>query len=196
VKYCIFGGSFDPPHEGHLYLARSAMETFALNLMIWLPTPEPPHKEKPETAFHHRLAMARLAAQGLANQTASDVEEQLPRPNYSLNAIRALKTEYGIGHQWYFLMGADNWAIFPAWHHHEEILREVTLIVFPRQGFPLAAFPPEVLRLDLPEFPIASRSIRETLAKPGGIDSAQVPPGVLGYIQAHGLYGQKVRRPM
>ena len=196
MKYCIFGGSFDPPHEGHIHLARSAVETFAMNLMLWVPSPQPPHKDTPHTEFRHRLAMARLAALHLPNQAVSNVEEHLPRPNYSLDTIRALKAEYGSEHQWHFLIGADNWAIFPTWHRHEEVLREVTLIVFPRQSYSIGDLSPGVMRLDLPEYPVASRDIRETLAKPGGIDSAPVPQEVLGYIQAHGLYGQPVRRPM
>ena len=190
MKYCLFGGSFDPPHEGHRHLARTALETFRLDCMIWVPAASPPLKDVPRTPFAHRLAMARLLAAGLpGGHQVSDVEARLPTPSYSLQTIRALKAELGEDHAWHFLIGSDNWALFPKWHRWQDVLREVTLIVYPRQGHPLGQLPEGVLALDLPEIPWQSSAIRKTLAETRDFNAAGVPVELRGYISAHGLYG-------
>lgn len=193
MRYCIFGGAFDPPHAGHLYLARSARDALRLDTVFWVPTADPPHKSMPATPFSHRLAMVRLAVAGLEGQEASDVEDALPRPSYSLRTVQALKAQRGAGHAWHFLIGADNWDIIRSWHRWEELLREVTLVVFPRGGRPLADLPDGVLRLDLPEMDLEARAMRERLAATGDPEAAGVLPELRGYVVRHGLYGLRPR---
>lgn len=203
MRYCIFGGSFDPPHEGHRYLARSARDSLRLDRIFWVPSPDPPHKNRPQAPFRDRLAMVRLAIAGMPGQEASGIEETLPRPSYSIHTIAALKSAHGAGHAWHFLVGADNWDIIRTWHRWEDVLREVTMVVFPRGGRSLDGLPafapgsgkegPGVLRLDLPELGIESRRIREALAATGKADAAGVLPELKEYILAHGLYGTRGR---
>jgi nicotinate-nucleotide adenylyltransferase len=194
VRYCIFGGSFDPPHEGHRYLARSARETLALDKVIWVPSPDPPHKTKPSTPFADRLAMVRLAIAGMEGNEASAIEETLGTPSYSIHTIAALKALHkalhGKEHHWFFLIGADNWEIFTSWHRWEEVLKEATLVVFPRGGRDIGTLPPGVVRLDLPEMMAESSEIRSKLEETGDFDAAGVLPEIRDYIQSHGLYGQ------
>lgn len=188
MKYCIFGGSFDPPHEGHRHLARSASATLGLDRIFWVPAQDPPHKAKPDTPFEHRVAMARLAVADMPDQYVSDIESRLPSPSYSLNTIQAMKAEYGSNHAWHLLIGADNWAIFPTWHRWQDVLREATLVVYPRMGETLETLPPGVIGLPMAEIPGASSRIREILAATGDLERAGVLPALRGYIREHGLY--------
>jgi nicotinate-nucleotide adenylyltransferase len=193
VRYCIFGGSFDPPHAGHMYLARSARDSLRLDTVFWVPTADPPHKSKPSAAYRHRLAMVGLVLAGHEGQEASDVEETLPRPSYSLRTVQALKAQRGADHAWHFLIGADNWEIIRTWHRWEELLREVTMVVFPRGGRPLADLPEGVLRLDLPELDLEARAVRAKLAATGDPEAAGLPPELREYVVRHGLYGLSAR---
>lgn len=189
MNQCIFGGSFDPPHEGHRHLARAAGSAFALDRIFWVPSQDPPHKETPRTPFEHRLEMCRLAIAGLPGNEASGIEADLPRPSYSLNTIRALKARHAHpGDAWFFLIGADNWAIFPQWHQPAEVLKETRLIVYPREGFPLGPLPRGVDALEMDLMPVSSSGIRAALARGESPASAGVLPGIRGYIAAHGLY--------
>lgn len=188
MRYCIFGGSFDPPHAGHRYLARSARERLRLDTVLWVPAPDPPHKTKPGTSFHHRLEMVRLAIAGEAGHEASGIESTLPSPSYSIQTIEALKASYGRDHAWHFLIGADNWAIIRSWNRWEDVLREVTMIVFPRGGSRLEGLPPGTLRLDLPEMDIESSGIRRALAAGRSPEDAGLLPELRDYVTAQGLY--------
>jgi len=189
VKYCIFGGSFDPPHEGHRHLARTAFTSLQLDRVFWVPAQDPPHKTRPGTPFHQRVAMTRLAIAAMSGHSVSDLENHLPSPSYSLNTILAMKAEYGAEHAWHFLIGADNWAIFPSWHRPQDVLKEVTLVVYPRKGDLLGTLPDGVMRLDVPEIPGESRGIRAAIAATGNLEKAGVLPEIRGYIREQGLYG-------
>lgn len=189
MNHCIFGGSFDPPHEGHRHLARAAGAVFAVDHLYWVPAQDPPHKDAPGTPFRHRLEMCRLAIAGMPGNEASDIEAELPRPSYSLNTIRALKARRGSpGDVWFFLIGADNWAIFPQWHKPDEVLRETELIVYPRKGSTLGPLPPRVRALEFDLLPESSTGIRAALARGVPPEAAGVLPEIRGYIAEHGLY--------
>lgn len=188
MRYCIFGGSFDPPHAGHRYLARSARERLLLDTVFWVPAPDPPHKTKPGTSFHHRLEMVRLAIAGEAGQEASDIEARLPKPSYSIQTIGALKAAFGRDHAWHFLIGADNWAIIRSWKRWEDVLREVTMVVFPRSRTKLEGLPEGILKLDLPELDLDSSGIRRALAEGRSPEEAGLLPELRDYVAAEGLY--------
>jgi nicotinate-nucleotide adenylyltransferase len=189
VKYCIFGGSFDPPHEGHRHLAQSASASLGLDTVFWVPAQDPPHKTVPGTPFSHRLAMVRLAVAGMPAQAVSDIEARLPSPSYSINTIQAMKSEFGADHEWHFLIGADNWTIIETWHRWRDVLKEATMVVYPRQGHAVKDLPQGVVRLDLPEVPGESRRIREALSHGSEPAGAQVLAEIREYIRAQGLYG-------
>ena len=99
-----------------------------------------------------------------------------------------MKAEHGSGHAWHFLIGADNWAIFPTWHRWQEVLNEATLVVYPRKGETLGELPPGVVGLPMPEIPGESRRIREILAATGDMEKAGVLPSLRDYIRDQGLY--------
>lgn len=190
MKYCIFGGTFDPPHAGHRHIAEAAASKLELDKILWVPAQDPPLKAKPGTPFDHRLAMVRLVTASMPGNTVSDVESHLSSPSYSLNTIKALKHEMGSGHQWYFLIGSDNWSIFPTWHRWQDVLREVTMVVYAREGHAMGnKLPFGVQELNLPPVPGESKLIRESLEKTGDLEHAGVMPEIREYILKHGLYG-------
>jgi len=193
VKYCIFGGSFDPPHEGHRYLARSAIAALKLDGLIWIPAPDPPHKPAPSTPFSDRVAMVRLAITGIPRQSVSDIEASLPRPSFTINTVQALKAQLGAEHQWHVLVGSDNWTAFQSWHRWRDLLRAVTMVVFPRRGYPVGDLPSGVLSLDMPPLDAEGTRIRETLAATKDFEASGVLPEIRDYISARGLYGMKGR---
>jgi len=189
VNHCIFGGSFDPPHAGHRHLARAAGSAFAIDRLYWVPAQDSPHKTAPGTPFRHRLEMCRLAVAGMPGNEVSDVEAGLPKPSYSLNTIKAIKARnHRPGDAWFFLIGADNWAIFPRWHQPAEVLKETELIVYPREGFAIGSLPAGVRALDLDLLPESSSEIRAALARGESPEAAGVLPEIRGYIDEHGLY--------
>ncbi|MEO6095744.1 MAG: nicotinate (nicotinamide) nucleotide adenylyltransferase [Fibrobacteria bacterium] len=189
MKYCIFGGSFDPPHAGHRHLARAAAEALELDRIFWVPAQDPPHKAKPGTPFQNRVAMTRLAIADMPGNSVSEIEARLPSPSFSLNTILAMKSQHDAGHAWHFLIGADNWAIFPTWHRWQDVLNEATLVVYPRKGIPLAGLPQGVVGLACGEVAGQSTDIRDAISDAGSPEIPAVLPEIRAYIQAHGLYG-------
>jgi nicotinate-nucleotide adenylyltransferase len=138
--------------------------------------------------------MVRLAIAGMPGHEASGIEASLPSPNYSLNTIRALKALHARpGDAWFFLIGADNWTIFPQWHRPSEVLKEVTLAVYPREGSVIGPLPPGVRALEMELLPGRSSDIRAALAGGKPPAAAGVLPEIRDYLEAHGLYAQAER---
>ncbi len=189
MKYCIFGGTFDPPHTGHGYLAQCACDSLHFDKLFWVPSSVPPLKNIPQTPFQHRLEMVKRVIAGNRQFEVSDIEDRLSQPSYSLNTIRALKQELGPNHDWHFLIGADNWTLFPTWHQPESILKEVTLVVFPRKDHPIGPLPEKTLKLPMPEMQIESRMLREVLANSKDVNAAGIPEEIREYILINHLYG-------
>jgi nicotinate-nucleotide adenylyltransferase len=133
--------------------------------------------------------MVKALVENQPKQLVSDIEARLPSPSYSLHSIRALKSEYGREHTWYFLIGADNWAIFPSWYQYQDVMTEVTLVVFPRNGYPVSVLPKGVQNLEMATMEIGSTQIRQALAATHDFTLAKVPMEIRAYIQLNRLYG-------
>jgi len=120
--YGLFGGSFDPPHVGHLILASEAYAQLGLTRLLWILTPTPPHKlEKLISPVEHRLAMLQAAIAGNASFELSRVELDRPGPHYTLDTlqvIRAASPSAGL----VLLIGGDSLHDLPAWHRPAELV--------------------------------------------------------------------------
>jgi nicotinate-nucleotide adenylyltransferase len=188
LKLAIFGGTFDPIHEGHLALAREAAVRFHLDRVLFVPAAHPPHKEGVTHApYADRVRMAELACQGEARFEVSRLEEGTAR-SYSIDTIEKLRARLAPGDQLYFLIGADAFAEIRTWHRWRDVVRGVRFLVVSRPGHvyqsPLGV---EFDRIDDIEVPISSSDIRRALGSrqsPAGL-----PAAVLNYAVAHGLYG-------
>jgi nicotinate-nucleotide adenylyltransferase len=187
IRTAIFGGSFDPIHNGHIALARAVRDNGLANEVWFLITPLNPHKQgKQLTDENLRLQMAQAALADEEALTASDFEFSLPRPSYTINTLDALEKAYP-NREFLLLMGADNWRKIDKWYKSEEILARFGIIVYPRDGEEVPSLPPQARWLDSPLYDISSTEIRNTLAA-GGDMSQWLHPDVMELINQKKLY--------
>lgn len=121
----IFGGTFDPPHVGHLILAAEARDQLDLDSTIWVLTPDPPHKVGQEiSSIEHRLNMIHLAIGEDETFSLSRVDIDRPGPHYTVDTVRILKEQFP-DHELIYLMGGDSLQDLPNWYQPHEMLSTV-----------------------------------------------------------------------
>ncbi|MEA3326215.1 MAG: nicotinate-nucleotide adenylyltransferase [Chloroflexota bacterium] len=121
----VFGGTFDPPHVGHLILAAEARDQLNLDCTMWILTPDPPHKHgKKIASLEHRLAMVQLAIEGDESFFISFVDIDRPGPHYTVDTVKLIRQEY-LDCEIFYLMGGDSLKDFADWYKPEEILETV-----------------------------------------------------------------------
>ena len=186
MKIGILGGSFDPPHFGHLLVARQAREIVHLD-EIWL-MPYFAHNWDPTvSAAAHRLAMTRrIEEPGI---TVSDVEIKHQQKNYTIETVRRLKSKYA--HEFFWIIGSDILPEFQRWKDWEQLEREVSFLVFPRNGHSIPSELPRGFQaINSPELVtsnLSSTIVRNRLTK-GLSVVGLIPQGVIDYIEKHKLY--------
>ncbi len=131
-KIGLFFGSFNPIHIGHIILANHFVENTDLNEVWFVVTPHNPHKKKQSLlSDFHRLSMVRLAVENYPKLKASNIEFDLPQPNYTINTLTFLKEKHP-DFDFAVLMGQDNLASFHKWKNFEAILEYYKIYVYPR----------------------------------------------------------------
>lgn len=183
MKIGLFGGSFNPIHNAHVKLASTICKEAGLDEVWFLVTPHNPLKRQEGLMDENdRLAMVRIALEKEPNLKASDYEFHLERPSYTWNTIQHLSEDYP-ENEFYIIIGGDNWQIFHHWAHHEEILRDYHIIVYPRKDslMDTTSLPPSVSIIRMPEMDISSTMIREMLRNGEDI-SPYVSPKVAEYL--------------
>lgn len=182
----IFGGTFNPVHQGHIALARWLVSNGTFD-EIWLTlSPANPLKEaRPGATDADRIEMLKLACEGLDDIRPCFVEFDMPRPSYTIDTLRRLAADHPWRH-FSLIIGADNWQIFNRWRSPREIIDEYGVAVYPRPGFDVAIPLPAGVNLlgDAPEYDISSTEIRH------GRHLDLLQPKVRKYIYEHNLYGQ------
>lgn len=141
-RAAIYGGTFDPVHNGHLTVARSVSRLFALEQLIFVPACAPPHKRGAgiSPAFH-RFAMLALATEDDASFSISSIELDEPERPYAVDTVAGIQDRIGSDARLFFIMGADSWAEITTWFEWEKLLRTCDQIVVTRPGYELAASP-------------------------------------------------------
>jgi nicotinate-nucleotide adenylyltransferase len=134
----VFGGTFDPIHNGHMAAAQAAMRRFALNAIYFVPSGRPPHKPKHSPQlFAHRYAMVALACSGHRGYAASLAEAPGETGDgavfYSLDTVRRFRRQFPNAHL-YFLLGADSFQQLPTWHRYQDLLQACDFAVASRPG--------------------------------------------------------------
>jgi nicotinate-nucleotide adenylyltransferase len=181
----IFGGTFNPPHAGHLAAARAAADACRLDRVLFIPAAAPPHKSV-AVPYEHRYRMVELACAADPRFAPSRAEAGTER-SYSIHTIEKLRREHPED-EFFFLIGADAFEEIQTWHRWRDVVRQVEFIVVSRPGHdyrvPGGA---QVHRLDSVAVPVSSSEVREALAR--GECPREVPDAVLAYARAHRLYG-------
>jgi nicotinate-nucleotide adenylyltransferase len=195
----LFGGTFDPPHVGHLILASEAMWQLELSRVLWTVTPDPPHKQdQPITSLEHRLAMVRLAIEDDPSFEISDVELSRPGPHYTVDTIKLL-VQQNPEAEIVPILGGDSLNDLPTWHQPKELLYAAHWVgVMRRPGEQtnldalereLPGIRSKIHYVDAPLLEIASREIRNRVAA-GKPFRYYLPKSVYEYIEQHQLYHQ------
>lgn len=140
-RIALFGGSFDPPHNGHLAIAHAALETLHLDSVLFAPVARQPLKSEAPTDFDHRAAMTALAIADEPRFALSllDAPREDRQPNFTVDSLLRLRTQFPAETEFFFLLGADALQQFARWHRAAEIPFLATLIVASRPGADNAA---------------------------------------------------------
>jgi nicotinate-nucleotide adenylyltransferase len=187
MRLAIFGGTFDPIHNGHLTIARVAADELRLDRVLFVPAAHPPHKAGVTHApYADRLRMVELACEGEQRFEASRLEENTVQ-SYSIYTIARVRAQMDSTDELFFVIGADAFAEIRTWLRWEDVLRAVVFIVVSRPGHqynvPDGA---RVERLDSLEIPISSTAVRRAIIAKEY--SLPLPDCVLHYILTHHLY--------
>lgn len=187
MRIALFGGTFDPIHDGHLAIAREAAQRFDLLRVLFVPASRPPHKRgATRTPYEDRFRMVEIACGNEPLFDASRLEEAAQN-SYSIDTIERVRATLGWQDVLYFLIGADAFAEIKTWHRWQDVLFAVEFIVVGRPAtryeVPAGA---RIHPLDGLDLPISSSEIRIRLR--AGDDQVSVPPQVLAYIRERHLY--------
>ena len=186
----ILGGTFDPVHLGHLFLAQDAIETLRLERVIFVPAARNPLKiNRPEATDAQRLEMLRLALCSDCRFLLDDLEIKAGGSSYSIDTVEMLHSRYPEV-KLYWLIGSDELQQLPKWRRIDELLKLVDFISFPRPGYSRKV--PSLNDLRIHEikghvFDVSASEIRGRV-KQGFQVSLFLPPKVCHYIEFHGLY--------
>jgi nicotinate-nucleotide adenylyltransferase len=139
-RAAIYGGTFDPVHNGHLEVSRRVLELFTLEQVIFIPACVPPHKRTTSvSSAFHRFAMLALATADEACLRISTVELDAPERPYAVETVARVQHELGSNYRLFFMMGADSWLEIMTWHEWQRFLMMCDQIVVTRPGYELSA---------------------------------------------------------
>lgn len=205
MKIALFGGTFDPIHEGHLHMAREFARRLSLDRVILMPTFVPPHKLRADMApSEDRLSMCRLAAAGDPLFEVSNLEISRGGASFTADTLAELKRE-APGAEWYLLTGADMFLTLGTWNRFNDIARMAVLCAAPRDGVTagqlreyaavLSARGARCAVEDIPELEASSTELRRRIRE-GQSLTGLVPAAIAQYIAAHHLYAEEHKNTM
>ncbi|PIE57826.1 MAG: nicotinate (nicotinamide) nucleotide adenylyltransferase [Desulfobulbus propionicus] len=206
----LFGGTFDPVHNGHLEICRYVLRRHHLDAILFIPAPYPPHKLYTKASFKHRVAMLRLALVNEPDMQVSLIEEEHRGRSYTVDTIETLKKKYPET-RYSLIIGGDSLQELRTWHRSERLLSLVDVIVAGRRDQTPSFFVADCVKGLKPEFqydqsiqqfrstantkliyhghlhiPVSSSQVRSQLQS--GICPSGLDPVVQNYIQEHNLY--------
>jgi nicotinate-nucleotide adenylyltransferase len=187
----VLGGTFDPPHFGHLAVASAVRDALSLDEVLLVVANDPWQKvgRRDLSPAQDRLAMVRAAVEGLPGVQASAIEIERGGPSYMVETLGELKQQ-APERPLFLILGADAAALLDTWVRHEELPDLATLVIVDRPGYGTSGEPAgwHVIHVTGPESPVSSSSVRETIASGGAVENF-VPGQVLLQIRQRGLYG-------
>lgn len=197
-KVGIMGGTFNPIHNGHLFLAEHACEQAGLDYVLFMPTFNPPHKAGIAlVSGEHRINMVKLALKSNPKFKLSDLELNRPGLTYTSDTLEILK-EREPDTEFYFIVGADSLMMMPHWRNPQTVFSLSVIVAGGRVDYSMeqlreqvkyleATYNGKIILLDMPIMEISSEKIRDRLSKNKSI-RYYVPDEVIAYIEENKLY--------
>jgi nicotinate-nucleotide adenylyltransferase len=196
VRVGILGGTFNPPHIGHLVCAQEAYREFELDRVLLIPARIPPHKPvEHEPGAHHRLELCRVAVADDERFEVSDLELRRDGPSYTVDTLKELSTE-APNNELFLIVGGDIAAGLPRWREPERVLELATLSIAKRRGTARSSIDTALGRLrggdrarffQMPRIGVSSTMVRRRI-RSGQPIRYLVPDAVAAYIERHRLY--------
>lgn len=186
-KVGILGGTFNPPHTGHLVIANEVLNAYGLDEVWFMPNQVPPHKTVDESISHSdRLAMLALAIADNEQFRIEKAELERSGRSYTYETMKILKDMYKET-DFHFIIGGDMVEYLPKWHKIDELLKMVKFVGVSRPSYSIET-PYDILFAETPQMDISSSMIRERVSEGRSIRYL-LPDPVRVYIEEHGLYG-------
>ena len=183
MRIGLFGGAFNPFHNGHLKIAKTAIDAQKLDKLIFIPTGNAPHKKETAISRTDRLNMLNLAIEGEEKMSVSDYEITKDTVSYSADTTEYFKSLYP-DDELFFIIGDDSYNQLSSWREPERILKVCTMLVFPREG---AEVEPPAVEIPMEKVEISSSDVREKI-KLGKDCRNLLPKAVFDYIIKNSLY--------
>lgn len=190
MRVGILGGTFDPPHVGHLIVAQDALSALSLAGVTFVPAAHPPHKRRSDlTPAPLRLAMLRAAVTGQTGFAVDAAEVERGGVSYTVDTLRSLQRQ-NPDRKLFLLMGADQYAEFATWRAPDEIRQLARVVVLSRAGERISPATPDVRFLPVTRIDVSATDIRRRVAR-GQPIRYLVPAPVEALIREHGLYREE-----
>lgn len=202
-KLGLFGGTFDPIHQGHLHIARAFADELQLDTVIFLPAGDPYHKNTLQASAHHRIAMIERAIADDSRFAVSDCDVVRQGATYTFDTIQIFRQQFP-NTQLYWLLGMDSLLQLHTWKRWQTLVQQTHIAVAARLNENLAQAPRELHAwlgqalqngslhlLQAPLHPISSSEVRRQLKQQHHVDEHLLPRQVLQYIKQHHLYQEQ-----
>lgn len=176
IRTGIYGGSFNPIHNGHIAIARAMLDCDAVDEVWLMVSPQNPLKQSADLLDEQlRLDMTLRATADIPCVTACDYEFHMPRPSYMWHTLQSLSRDYP-DREFTLLIGADNWQVFDRWYHADDIIAHYPIRIYPRRGYDIEAstLPHNVKLVDTGLYDVSSTMVRERIRR--GEDVSQLIP--------------------
>ncbi|MFC3039125.1 nicotinate-nucleotide adenylyltransferase [Virgibacillus xinjiangensis] len=184
----ILGGTFDPPHIGHLIIAEEVRISLGLEEVWFIPSYTPPHKNEAKSSPEHRKNMLSRAISGNNSFKMETLEIERSGKSYTIDTMQELGRRYPQT-EFFFIIGADMVEYLPNWHRIDELIHMVTFAGTKRKGYRLDS-PYPVKEVEVPIIDVSSTFIRERI-KEGKTVNYFIPESVYAYIKEKELYENK-----
>lgn len=184
----VFGGTFDPPQNGHIAVAHAVIDSLKLDHLLFVPAGDPWQKHVQASA-QQRCDMLDIALEGLNNVSISTVDIQRQGPTYTVDTLQDLHALYP-GAELFFILGDDAFSGITSWKDYEKLAELATIVVVSRHGTPVdvpTKLSPSVNLLEISALPISSTQCRERIAEGLSLEGL-VPDGVADYIDKNHVY--------
>lgn len=185
MRVGLFGGAFNPFHNGHLQIARTAIKAQKLDKLIFIPTGNAPHKKETLISRADRLNMLNLAIKDEENMIISDYEITKDTVSYSADTTEYFKSLYP-DDKLFFIIGDDSYNQLSSWREPERIMKAATLLVFPREGADVKL---PAVEIPMERVEISSSDVRNAI-KLGKDCRNLLPKSVFDYIIENNLYAE------